>query len=99
MKTEKFDLYPYCCRSRSEKKALWLVESLVIFGLSLRVFSTHHSPLFLWFMAFVALMSAMLPDGNNSVLPNWESLKKNWDDFFYYVVSMKAHKEQVKCCN
>lgn len=69
-----------CCRNVSERRDIWLFESLTLFGLSSVVLVYHHIPLLLWLLATVTFVSATLT-GRIDFVFYWDVLKTYWNEF------------------
>lgn len=67
-------------RAPSERKFVWLLESLALLGLSLILYYVHHPPIILWIFTMATLASAMLSD-ELGLVQYWEMLKNYWSEF------------------
>ncbi|KAF6020220.1 hypothetical protein EB796_021461 [Bugula neritina] len=68
------------CRTTSEKRDIWLFESLALFCLSVVVLAYHHFPLLLWCLGVITFISATLT-GRVDLNYYWESARSYWNEF------------------
>ncbi|XP_067952190.1 uncharacterized protein [Watersipora subatra] len=68
------------CVTLSEKRDIWLFESLTLFGLSSILFIYHHYPILLWILGVITFTSATLTGRVDSQF-YWDALKTYWREF------------------